>query len=449
MDINEYLKHFDKFTKDPTLKAMEFLLNKFGNPQKKLKIIHIAGTNGKGSVCEMLNRVLVDAGYRTGKFISPQLIKFNETITVNDKEISDEEISDILEELSIYIDEYNSKNEIKVKWFEVITSVALIYYAKKNCDFAVIETGLGGTTDCTNIVNSMISIIVSVGLDHVDILGRNIIDIAKHKAGIIKDNSDVIYLRRNNDEEILEVIKDKCMETKSKLHLVEKEECTDYKYDENMQYFTYKDLKNIPVNLKGKKQIYNSTICIKAVEILREKGYKIENNIVKKALSSVIHRARFETLSKNPKIIYDGAHNKPAIENLISTIDQYYKDEEKVFILSILGTKDYKTIVSELVNHYKNSTFYFTNGCKDRKFISNTDLEKVAKQTYENGTYILKELDDAIIEVNEKYKYEDLEEKRNNEKKVKDKNKIIFIIGSFYIYKDVVETLESLKSKNK
>ena len=196
MDINEYLKQFDKFTKDPTLEAMYFLLDKFDNPQNKLKIIHVAGTNGKGSVCEMLNRILVDSGYTVGKFISPQLIKFNETITVNDKEISDEEISKILEKLSVYIDEYNSKHEIKVKWFEVITSVALIYFAQRKCDFAVIETGLGGTTDCTNVVESMISIIVSVGLDHVDILGNNIVDIAKHKAGIIKDNSDVIYLKR-------------------------------------------------------------------------------------------------------------------------------------------------------------------------------------------------------------------------------------------------------------
>ena len=131
MDINEYLKRFDKFTKDPTLEAMYFLLEKFDNPQNKVKIIHVAGTNGKGSVCEMLNRILVDSKYTVGKFISPQLIKFNETITVNDKEISDDEISKILEKLSIYIDEYNLNHEIKVKWFEVITSVALIYFAQK------------------------------------------------------------------------------------------------------------------------------------------------------------------------------------------------------------------------------------------------------------------------------------------------------------------------------
>ena len=430
MDINEYLKRFDKFTKDPTLEAMYFLLEKFDNPQNKVKIIHVAGTNGKGSVCEMLNRILVDLKYTVGKFISPQLIKFNETITVNDKEISDDEVSKILEKLSIYIDEYNLNHEIKVKWFEVITSVALIYFAQKKCDFVILETGLGGTTDCTNVVNSMISIIVSVGLDHVDILGNNIVDIAKHKAGIIKNNSDVIYLRRENDKEVLDVIENKCKSTNSKLHLVTKEDCLDYKYDGNLQYFTYKNLKDIPVNLKGKKQIYNSTICLKAVEILREKGYKIENTIIINSLKNVIHRARFEKLLDNPEIIYDGAHNKPAIENLIETIDQYYLDKEKIFIVSILGTKDYKTIVKKLVQKYNNDEFYFTDGVSDRKFIDSSELMKVAKENNENGIYNSGELVKTIEKVTKKY--------RNS-------NKIIFIIGSFYIYKEVVDTIDKIK----
>lgn len=430
MDINEYLKRFDKFTKDPTLEAMYFLLEKFDNPQNKVKIIHVAGTNGKGSVCEMLNRILVDSKYTVGKFISPQLIKFNETITVNDKEISDDEISKILEKLSIYIEEYNLNHEIKVKWFEVITSVALIYFAQKKCDFVILETGLGGTTDCTNVVNSMISIIVSVGLDHVDILGNNIVDIAKHKAGIIKNNSDVIYLRRENDKEVLDVIENKCKSTNSKLHLVTKEDCLDYKYDRNLQYFTYKNLKDIPVNLKGKKQIYNSTICLKAVEILREKGYKIENTIIINSLKNVIHRARFEKLLNNPETIYDGAHNKPAIENLIETIDQYYLDKEKVFVVSILGTKDYKTIIKMLVQKYNNDEFYFTDGVSDRKFIDSSELMKVAKENNENGIYNSGELVKTINNVTKKY--------RNS-------NKIIFIIGSFYIYKEVVDTIDKIK----
>ena len=160
----------------------------------------LQGQTGKGSVCEMMNKILIEEKFKVGKFISPQLIRFNETIQVNNSEITDSEISKILEKLSIYIDEYNKKNEIKVKWFEVITCIALIYFEMQRCDFVILETGLGGTLDCTNIVNSIISIIVSVGYDHMDILGSSIEEIAQNKAGIIKKNSDVIYLKQNNSD---------------------------------------------------------------------------------------------------------------------------------------------------------------------------------------------------------------------------------------------------------
>ncbi len=268
----------------------------------------------------------------------------------------------------------------------------------------------------------MISIIVSVGLDHIDILGKDIKDIARHKAGIIKNNSDVIYLDQHI-EEVTNIIKDKTIETNSKLHLVEEDECKNYRFDSQMQYFDYKDLKDIPVNLKGKKQICNATICLKVVEILREKGYKIEDINIKRALSSVVHRARFEKLSSNPEIIYDGAHNPPAIDNLIETIDQYYKNKSKVFVVSILGTKDYKTIIEKLVNKYNDSVFYFTDGVKEKKFIENKELEKVAKEVKRDCKSKICTLKEGIEEIREKYK--NIEE-------------VVFIIGSFYIYKEVV-----------
>ena len=159
MNIEEYLKRFDSVTKDPTLDAMEFFMKEFGNPNKKTKFIHVAGTNGKGSVCEMINNILVNTGYRVGKYISPHLIKYNERITVNNVEITDKEMSDILEQIAEKVDIYNQKHKIPVKEFEVVTTLALIYFAKKDCDFVVLETGMGGTYDCTNIVDSIISII--------------------------------------------------------------------------------------------------------------------------------------------------------------------------------------------------------------------------------------------------------------------------------------------------
>ncbi len=142
VDIDTYLDTFDKFTKDPNLDAMKFLMEKFDNPQEKLKVIHVAGTNGKGSVCEMLSKILVDSNYKVGKFISPHLIRFNDGIYINNEEIKDEEVEEIMEELSGYIKEYNKTHKVPVKWFEAITSLALIYFAKNNCDLVVLETGL-------------------------------------------------------------------------------------------------------------------------------------------------------------------------------------------------------------------------------------------------------------------------------------------------------------------
>ena len=209
MNIEEYLKKFDAVTKDPSLDAMKFFMEEFGNPQKKTKFIHIAGTNGKGSVCEMINNILVNAGYKVGKYISPHLIKYNERITINNIEITDEEISDMLQEISEKVDIYNKMHEVPVKEFEVITTLALIYFARQKCDFVVLETGLGGTYDCTNIADGIISIITNIGLDHVDILGSTIEEITNQKAGIIKENNDTIMC---NQEKVTDIIKEKCKE---------------------------------------------------------------------------------------------------------------------------------------------------------------------------------------------------------------------------------------------
>lgn len=393
----------------------------------------LRGQTGKGSVCEMMNKILIEEKFKVGKFISPQLIRFNETIQVNNSEITDSEISKILEKLSIYIDEYNKKNEIKVKWFEVITCIALIYFEMQKCDFVILETGLGGTLDCTNIVNSIISIIVSVGYDHMDILGSSIEEIAQNKAGIIKKNSDVIYLKQNNSDgdKILKIIEDKSIKENSVLHIINESDCFDYRYDSNFQYYSYKGIKDIAINLKGKKQIYNSTICIKAVEILRKKGYKIADKSIRNALKNVIHKARFEKINENPETIYDGAHNKPAIENLVETINQYYLDNKKVFIISILDTKDYKKILEILINNYSDSIFYFTDGIKEKSFVSKEDLYIKATEINSSGKYIKKSLSESINEVKNKYKGKD---------DIK-----VFIIGSFYIYKEVIKIINDNK----
>ena len=401
MDIEKYLRRFDAVTKDPSLDAMKFFMEEFGNPHKKTKFIHIAGTNGKGSVCEMINNILVNAGYKVGKYISPHLIRYNERITVNNEEITDKEMSDILEEISKKVEIYNKEHDIPVKEFEVITTLALIYYARQTCDFVVLETGLGGLYDCTNIANGLISIITNIGFDHVDILGKTIEEITMQKAGIIKPNNDVIECYQ---DKVTDIIKKECEKKNSKLHLINPEDVENYVFDEEYQKIDYKKYKNIKINLKGKCQIYNAAIALECVEILRNKGYEIKEEAVRKGLSTVIHKARFETIKENPKIIFDGGHNENAINNLTNTINMYYPDKEKVYIVSLLKTKDYRKVI-EIITKDKEGIFFFTTGNDKDRYVNKEDLYNEAKKYLTKNIY-KEELKNAINIAETKYKDE-------------------------------------------
>ena len=427
MDILKYLDKFEKFTKDPTLKAMEFIMQRLGNPEKNTKFIHVAGTNGKGSVCEMLSNVLVKQGYIVGKFITPHLIDFKEEISVNNINILDSELENIISELQLIIEEYDSNNEIKVKWFEVITSVALKYFSDKKCDIVVLETGLGGTTDCTNIVDSLISVICNIGYDHMAILGNTIEEISTHKAGIIKENKDTVFVYQ---DKVIDVIKSKCEEKNNKLHIIQKEEITNYSYNQDFQIFDYKKYNKIEINLKGKEQIYNAATCLESFEILKEKGYNISEENIRHGLNTVIHKARFEVLSKNPKVIFDGGHNENAIKNLVCTLRQYYENRKIVYILSIITTKDYKTIIKNIVQD-KNSVIFVTDGDSekgDHDFVPKEILYKEVKenQVYQNEIFI-DSLENAINSSINNYS-----------------NDIICIAGSFYVYDKAKKHIDKL-----
>lgn len=421
MNIEEYLSHFDKFTKDPTLEAMEWIMDKFDNPHKKIKCIHIAGTNGKGSVSEMLNNCLINAGYKVGKFISPHLITFNDGICINNEQITDKEVENILVPLSKVIEEYNKTHNTPVKWFEVITSLVFIYFYEKKCDFAVIETGLGGITDCTNIVNPIVSVITTIGYDHVDILGKTLESIATHKAGIIKKNSNTVFI---NQPEIVDVIKEKCKKENNNLHLINPDEIKNYEYNEFFQKFDYRNYKEIEINLKGKVQTLNAAEVLETISILKNKGYVIPDEAVLAGLKTVVHRARMEKIHDNPCIIFDGGHNESAIKNLKQNIEQYYNTQKKVFIISILETKDHSTIIKELAEE-KDAIFYFTSGVPGRPYVPAKELLVEAKKYIKTNNVYEKSLEEAIKEAEEKYN-----------------TRVIFVIGSFYVYKKVIDIIK-------
>lgn len=422
MDVEQYLSNFYKGTKNQTLKAMEYFVEEFEHPEKDLKVIHIAGTNGKGSCTEMITNILINAGYKVGKFIGPHLIKYNERISIQNKNISNEQMEKIIERIKPKIDKYNSQNEAPITLFELITTMAILYFYENNCDFVVLETGLGGLYDCTNIVNPIVSIITSIGYDHMSILGNTLVEIAKQKAGIIKENSETIFAL-SDDKKINDTIKGTCINKNNKLHIVQKQDIKNYSYNQDFQKFDYKNYKNIVINLKGEKQLLNSSIVIECTEILRKKSYNISDEALRTGLKTVIHKARFEAINQNPLMIFDGAHNKPAIENFKKSCNMYYENRNKVYIISILKNKDYKMMLKQLLEDEK-STFIFTSGNNKNRYMPKEELLKTAQKYTANKQLYAQELEEAIDFVKEK-----------------NKNDVIFFVGSFYIYGTVTKKI--------
>ena len=226
-NVEEFLNNFFKGTKNPSLDAMKYFINKYDNFEKNMKFIHIAGTNGKGSCTEMVTNILINQGYKVGKFLSPHLIEYNERISINNINISNKELIELIEELKPKIEEYNKISNIQVTLFELETIIALLYFYRNNVDFVVLETGLGGIYDCTNVITKpLVSIITSIGYDHMHILGKSLEEIAIQKAGIIKQNSNTVVFE--NNDEIDKIFKDICMQKNNKLYLIKKTDITNY-----------------------------------------------------------------------------------------------------------------------------------------------------------------------------------------------------------------------------
>lgn len=424
LNIEEYLNSFFKGTKDPSLDAMKYFINEYNDFEKNMKFIHIAGTNGKGSCTEMISNILEKQGYKVGKFMSPHLIKYNERISINKKEITDKELENLIKELEPKIKEYNKNKGVKVTLFELETIMGLLYFYRNNVDFAILETGLGGLYDCTNIISHpLVSIITSIGMDHMQILGNTLPEIAYQKAGIVKKNSNTVFFEQSN--EINNVFIDKCVKENNELHLISEKNIKNYKYDENYQYFDYNDFNNIKINLKGIKQVRNAAVCIETMKILNKLGYKVSNESIREGLETVIHKGRMEKIFENPTIIYDGAHNEPAIENLQTSVDMYYKGKKRRYIVSILERKDYDKMIKLLLQD-KDASFIFTGGNDPKRYASASTLYETARKYKRDKTKIdKKELEEAI-----KFILEDEEDCAN------------FVVGSFYVYGTVVEKLQ-------
>ena len=393
-------------------------MNKLNNPHKSLKFIHVAGTNGKGSICEMLNKILILSNYKVGKFISPHLFESNESISINNTTITNKEFEKYINIFSKISEEYYIETGRKTTRFEILTSLAILYFYENNCDIVVLEVGLGGMYDCTNIVNSLISVFGTIGFDHTAILGNTLEEIALQKAGIIKENSNTIIF----EQPASPIIEKVCQAKNSNFHIIKNSDISNYYFDNNYQYFNFEQYQNLTINLKGKKQIENASIAIKCCQVLEKYAFHIPKEIIFDALKNINHPARFEIIKKEPLVIFDGAHNGNALLNFCETVNNLYKTERKTFIISIITTKDYKENLNILLNSFENCHFIFTNGGDEKKFFDEKILYAYAKSLNTNNTLEYNNLEYALNKLN---------------------NSVNFIVGSFYMYEKVINLLKN------
>lgn len=327
----------------PGLDRINELCKRLGNPQKSLKFIHVAGTNGKGSFCSMLSSVLKEAGYKVGTFTSPYVKTFNERMSINGEMISNSALAELTELVKPYAD----KMKDKPTEFELITAIALEYFKRSGCDYVVLECGLGGRLDSTNIIDtSILSVITGIALDHTSILGETIPEIAMEKSGIIKSGIPVLWC--GNDKDAQAVISDKASEMNAPLYEAGREELTVKSQTLDGTVFDYGKYSSVEISLLGTYQVQNATNVLCAVDILKTVGLEISDEAIYNGMKNAKWNARFELISNTPRVIFDGGHNPQGVCEAVASIKKYLGEEKVYTITGVMADKDYEYIASKI-----------------------------------------------------------------------------------------------------
>lgn len=420
MNYNETLKFIhsqSNYFCKPGTERIEKLCRALGNPQKSLKFIHVAGTNGKGSFCAFLTEILKNAGYKVGTYTSPFILRFNERIAVNGEAISDEALTEICEKVRLA----SAEMEDKPTEFEIITAIGFQYFKDMDTDIVVLECGLGGRLDATNIIEApLLSVITGVDFDHQNFLGDTIDLIASEKAGIIKENCPILWCGNNK---IAKTIIENEANGKNSPFFINDNPLNIIKSDFSGTTFSFLDFDNLEIIQLGSYQPKNASNALLAATILREKGLKISDEDIRSGLKNTRWLARFEKLSDNPLIIFDGSHNPEGVMAAVKSIKGYFGDRKVNILSGVMRDKDY-TFMARAIGEVANKVFTVT--VNNPRALSGEDYSKVF---IENDIEATPFPDVAAAIAYHKQNFS---------------NTPLICLGSLYMYSEVYEVLKGL-----
>ncbi|MCM1175741.1 MAG: bifunctional folylpolyglutamate synthase/dihydrofolate synthase [Blautia sp.] len=341
----EYVEGLRRYGCVPGLSSIRQLCMRLGNPQDKLRFVHIAGTNGKGSVLAYVSVILQEAGYKTGRYLSPALTDYRERFQINGKMIPKTQFCGYLERVREAASQMEAEGMPHPTQFEVDTALAFLYFLDKKCDIVVLEAGMGGLMDATNLVETTVcAVITSVSMDHMAALGSSLEEIARQKAGIIKEHCAVVTCGQRT--EAMRVIEQESVRHGCELRIADVNRAKGVKYGLTKQRFTYGGYGSLEITMAGQYQIANAVLAVETVETLKAAGFSISEKALREGLLKTKWPGRFQIIGKKPTFVLDGAHNEDAALKLAQSVKFYFSEKKIIYVMGILADKEYDKIIT-------------------------------------------------------------------------------------------------------
>lgn len=349
-EAKQFLEECNQYAGELTLEPLEEMLRRLGNPQDKLSFVHIAGTNGKGSVLAYVSTVLKQAGYRVGRYLSPTIFSYRERIQVNEAYISREDLVRLTGRIQEVGEQMLRSGLRHPTMFEAETVLAFLYFAEQKCDLVVLETGMGGRTDATNVIrNTKVAVLASISMDHMGFLGDTLAEIAENKAGIIKPGCTVVTMKQKPEAEA--AIQEKAEAWGCTVIHADPADAVNRKRGLFLQSFDYRGHQGMEIGLAGEYQFDNAVLAMEVIGELKRRDYRIGKDAVRNGLKETVWPGRFTVIAEGPCVIVDGAHNRDAAEKLSQTIEKYLNGKRLIYVMGVLADKEYDAVIRRTANY--------------------------------------------------------------------------------------------------